>query len=251
MADRIVLHYVPGHSLLHRWDVRCKFLGLLVAGLSLLEIRTSWLLFNSLLLPSLLLLAKLPIRRYWVELRSWFVLLGIFFSIYALTTPGARLSALPWLPLSSSGIYQGALLCWRLALVLGYAVLFTAVTQPKQLRDAVLWLLKPFPFLPRRRIGLMVALTLRLFSLLLDEAEEVRRANKARLGDLRFSPLRRLRSLALPTIRRSFYHVEEISLALAARGYRDDIAGEIPGLPLIHIVPVVLFLVAFIVSRWR
>lgn len=250
MAERIVLHYVPGDSLLHRWDARCKFLGLLVATLTLLEIRTIWFLFNSLLLPCLLLLTKLPIRRYFMELRIWLVLLGILFSIYALFTPGARFSYLPWLPVSSGGIYQGALLCWRLALVLSYAVLFTAVTKPKQLRDTVLWLLKPLSFLPRRRIGLMVSLTLRFLSLLLDEAEEVRTANKARLGDLRFSPLHRLRSFALPAIRRSFYYVEEISLALAARGYRDDIAPEVPRLPLLHVVPVLLFLFAFLLSTW-
>ena len=70
----------------------------------------------------------------------------------------------------------------------------------------------------------MVSLTLRFFSLIMDQAEEVHLAHMARLGDRNKNPFRRAKFLALPLLRRSFSRAEDVTLALAARGYRDDIA---------------------------
>ena len=39
MAQRLALHYFPGHSLLHRWDGRCKFLALLMMTATLLQVQ--------------------------------------------------------------------------------------------------------------------------------------------------------------------------------------------------------------------
>ena len=93
-------------------------------------------------------------------------------------------------------------------------------------------ILKPFPFLPGRRIGLMVSLILRFFSLTLDQAEEVRMAHKARLGDQQRNPLRKARFLALPILRRSLSRAEDVTFALVARGYSDDIPLRLPHCPL-------------------
>ena len=239
---RIALHYFPGTSSLHRWDARCKFFGLLMVTMTLLQMKIVWLIFDSTLLIGLLILSRLPLRQFFRELKTWLIFLFILFLFQAFFSQGSRLSAPPWLPLSKEGILLGGFTCWRLGLILGYAVLFTAVTRPRDIQDTLIWLLKPIPFLPERRIGLMVSLTLRFFTTILDQFEEVRLAHKARLGDQIRNPFRRAKFLTLPLLRRSFSRAEDVTLALAARGYRDDLPVQLPKLPFLHLLPLFLFL---------
>ena len=247
---RIALHYFPGNSPLHRWDARCKFFGLLMITATLLQSKVTWLTFDSILLIGLLILSRLPLKQFFRDFWIWVIFLLALFLFQAFFTPGPRLSFFSRLPVSQDGVRLGSLTCWRLALILGYAVLFTAITRPREVQDALIWLLKPFPFLHGRRIGLMVSLTIRFFSIILDEAEEVRLAHKARLGDLKKNPVRKAKFLALPLLRRSFSRAEDVTLALAARGFRDDLPLQLPKLPYSHLIPLFLFLGSLVVI-WR
>lgn len=247
---RIILHYFPGNSPLHRWDARCKFFGLLIITATLLQSKITWLIFDSTLLMGLLILSRLPLRQFFRDFRIWAIFLFALFLFQAFFTPGLRVSAFPWLPASQDGLRLGSLTCWRLGLILSFSILFTAMTRPRELQDALIWLLKPVPFLPERRIGLMVSLTLRFFSIILDQADEVRLAHKARLGDQNKNPFRRAKFLALPLLRRSFSRAEDVTLALAARGYCDDLSLQLPKLPISHLIPLFFLLVFFTVIGW-
>jgi biotin transport system permease protein len=240
MAQRIVLHYLPGDSFLHRWDARCKFLGLLMVSATLLRTHIPWLLLNSLLLACLLIFSRLPLRRFLGDLRTWAIFMLALFLFQALFTPGPSPSSLPWVPASQEGLLAGAFMIWRLGLMLGYAVLFTAVTRHRELQDAVMWLLRPVPFIPARRIGLMVSLTLRFFSIILDEAEEVHLAHKSRRGDRIRNPFRRARTLGLPILRRALLRAEDVTLALSARGYREDLPLRLGRFPVSHLLPLLI-----------
>jgi energy-coupling factor transporter transmembrane protein EcfT len=217
---------------------------------TLLQSRVTWFVFDSILLIGLLILSRLPLRQFFRDFWIWAIFLLVLFLFQAFFTPGSRVSAFPWLPVSQEGIYLGGFTCWRLGLILGYAVFFTALTRPREIQDTLIWILKPIPFVPERRIGLMVALTIRFFSIILDEAEEIRLAHKARMGDREKNPFRRAKFLTLPLLRRSFSRAEEVTLALAARGYRDDLPIHSPKLPLSHLIPL-FFLLACFVFIWR
>jgi len=250
MAQRIILHYFPGNSPLHRWDARCKFIGLLIITATFLQSKISWLTLNSGILIGLLILSRLPLRQFFRDFRTWVIFLFILFLFQIFFTSGPSPPLFPWLPISEDGLHLGIFTCWRVGLILSYAVLFTAVTRPRELRDALIWFLKPIPFLPERRIGLMVSLTLRLFSLILDQAEEVHLANKARLGDRNKNPFRRAKFLGLPLLRRSFSQAEDITFALAARGFRDDLPLRLPKLEISHTIPLLIFLGFLLALRW-
>ena len=247
---RIALHYFPGNSPLHRWDARCKFFGLLMITATLLQSKVTWLTFDTILLIGVLIISRLPLRKFLRDFWIWVIFLLALFLFQAFFTPGPRLSFFSRLPVSQDGVRLGSLTCWRLALILGYAILFTAITRPREVQDTLIWLLKPFPFLHGRRIGLMVSLTIRFFSIILDQAEEVHLAHKARLGDLKKNPVGKAKSLALPLLRRSFSRAEDVTLALAARGFRDDLPLQIPKLPFSHLIPLFLLL-GSLVAIWR
>jgi len=250
MAQRIALHYFPGNSPLHRWDARCKFFGLLTITATLLQSKIPWLIVDSGILFGVLILSQLPLRQFLRDVRTWAIFLLILFLFQAFFAPGPRLSAFPWLPVSIDGLRLGSLTCWRIGLILGYAILFTAVTRPRELRDTLIWLLKPIPFLPERRIGLMVSLTLRFFSLILDQAEEVRLAHKARLGDENKNPFRKAKFLALPLLRRSFSRAEDVTIALVTRGFRDDLPLQLPKMPFPHLIPLLAFIGFLMIIGW-
>ncbi|MFB3886229.1 MAG: energy-coupling factor transporter transmembrane protein EcfT [Thermodesulfobacteriota bacterium] len=249
MAQRIILHYFPGNSPLHRWDARCKFPGLLIITATLLQSKVSWLTLDSVLLLGLLILSRLSLIQFIRDFRTWAIFLLILFLFQIFFTSGSPLPFFSWLPISKEGLLVGVLNFWRLWLILGYAVLFTAVTRPRELRDALVWFLKPVPLIPGRRIGLMVSLTLRFFSLILDQAEEVHLANKARLADRKKNPFRKAKFLGLPLLRRSFSQVEDMTFALAARGFRDDIPLRLPKLEFLQIIPLLIFAV-FLAALW-
>jgi energy-coupling factor transporter transmembrane protein EcfT len=213
---------------------------------TLFQPKIVWLTFDLILMIGLLVLSRLPLRRFFRDFWIWAILLMGLFLFQAFFTPGSGLSTFPWLPISKEGLHLGILSCWRLGLILSYAVLFTAVTRPRELKDTVIWLLKPIPFVPEHRVGLMVSLTLRFFSIILDQAEEVRLAHKARLGDQNGNPFRKAKFLALPLLRRSFSRAEDVTLAIAARGYRDDLPLQLPKLPLLHLVPLLFLLGSFV-----
>jgi len=216
---------------------------------TLLQSKISWLILDSGILLGLLILSRLPLMQFLRDFRSWAIFLFILFLFQISFTSGPPLPLFPWLPISEDGLFLGIFTCWRLGLILIYAVFFTAITRPRELRDSLIWFLKPVPFLPERRIGLMVSLTLRFFSLILDQAEEVQQANKARLGERNKNPFRRAKFLGLPLLRRSFSQAEDITLALAARGFRDDIPLRLPKLEISHMIPL-LILVGFLMALW-
>jgi energy-coupling factor transporter transmembrane protein EcfT len=206
---------------------------------TLIQTRISWFIFDSILLVGLFFLSRFPFKQLLRELRFWIIFLFILFLFQVLLTPGTRFNSSHWLPITKEGFLLGGLTCWRLGLMLGYAVLFTAVTRPRELRNALIWILRPIPYLPERRIGLMVSLTLRFFSRTLDWVEEVQLAHQARMGDRNKNPFRKAKLLALPVLRRSLLEVEEVTFALAARGYRENLSTPLSKLPMDHLMPLV------------
>jgi biotin transport system permease protein len=247
---RIVFHYLPGDSPLHRWDARCKFFGLILVTATLIQPTIFWFLFDSILLLTFFLLFRFPVRSFFKDFRLWAIFLLAIFLLQIFLTPGVRFSFLAWLPVSQEGLLQGGWTSWRLGLMIGYALLFTAVTRPRDLGQALVWILKPVPFLTERRIGLMVSLTLRFFSRITDQAEEVRTANRARLGDRNRNPLRKAKFLALPILRNSILSVEEVTYALIARGYQEHLPSRLSKIHFLHLLPVLVMSGVWLVSLW-
>jgi len=168
------------------------------------------------------------------DLRAWSVFLIFIFVVQALGSPDPQRTFFPWLPVSKAGVSDAVMTCWRLGLMLGYGVMFTLVTKPRDLQNALIWFLQPFPFLPAQRIALMVTLTIRLLPLIMDQKDDVALAARSRLGNQRKDLLRRARFLVLPLFRRSLIRADELAIALAARGYNEDRPVNLPRIPWPH-----------------
>ncbi len=246
MAYRLIFHYFPGDSLLHRWDARCKFLGLALVTFGLLQMDEKALALFSVLFLGVVVSARLPLKPIMHDLKAWSLFLLCIFLVQAVGHPDSETVLAPWLPVGKSGLYAATLTCWRLGLVLCYGVLFTLVTRPRDLQCALIWFLNPLPFLPAQRIALMVVLTLRLLPLLMDQLEEVSLATRTRLGNQRRNILQRTKFLALPLFRRSLIRADELALALASRGYNENRPIHLPRIPLTHFMALVLIALSLV-----
>ena len=247
MAGRLTFHYYPGDSALHNWDTRCKFFGLLFLAIGLLRMDAGGLGLFSALLTWALASARIPLPALLREMKGWSLFLLLIFIFQAASVPGSGpVFTGPWALKDFWGPVRPALLTvWRLGLLLGYAMVFSMVTRPREIRDAVLWLFRPFPFLPSRRIAFMVSLMVRFLPIILDESEEVRLANLARCANLRKNPLLRIKYRVLPLLRRSLSRADDLAHAIAARGYREDLPVRVSRLPLVHaafLVPLALLI---------
>ncbi len=239
MAHGIGFHYHAGSSILHGWDARCKFLAMMVLTIGLFKMYFPGLVTFTLVMVLGFGASKLPLRPFLRDLRTWMFLLSAIFLLQALFHPATDHVWTSSIPLTWTGLEQASLTCWRLALVLCFATLFTFTTSPRELQDAIAWFLQPFPFIPARRVGLMVTLMLRFLPLIMDQADDVRMAMKSRLGTERKNPLRRIKWMALPIFRKSLKRADEMALALSARGYREDLPVRLPPLPRKHLLAAV------------
>lgn len=240
MAERLILHFIPGDSVLHRWDARGKLLALLATGTLIVQNRATVWLGLSVLLPLVLIIARLPAGRLLRDIRQGAVFFFMIVLVYGIFSQERETSRIWWVPLSASGLRQGLWVCWRLFLLMAYAALFSSVTSPRELRHAILWLLAPFRFLPRQRIAFMAGLTLRFVPVVLDELSEIQNAQRARMVERCRNPWRRARYVVLPLFRRTLQRCDDLALALAARGYREDLPVQVQHLPKSHLLPAVL-----------
>jgi biotin transport system permease protein len=234
VAARLTFHYFPGDTCLHRWDARCKLLGMAILAVGILHMGEEALAAFSIAWAVALRFSRVPAKALVRDLKVWGIFLGLIFLIQALSSPTDWTAISSGLPAAARTLEPAVLACWRLGLILCYSVLFTFVTRPREVQDAVVWYLKPFPFLPARRLALMISLTIRFLPLILDQAEEVRAAEKSRLGELRKNPFLRVKYFILPVFRRSLIRADGLAVSLAARGYREDLPVDLPGIPRHH-----------------
>jgi len=247
MAARLSFHYRPGGSLLHLWDPRCKLLGLLVSTFCLMHMQIPALSLFTLFLVMLLPAVGLDGRRTVSELRFWGWLLLLIFIAQAAFTPGTSLFPDDLPPFTEEGVARGALSIWRLVLMLGFGLIFSATTRPRDVGEAMRWFLDLLR-IPSGGVSFMAALTMRFIPLLLDASDEIRAACRARALDRRRAPWRHARVVFLPLLRHTLLRSEDLTHALAARACRLPSRTRLEKAPLLHVLALVLFALTAVAS---
>lgn len=213
-------------SPLHRLDVRFKMVFLVL--LSLVTIRAGFLGLFILFLTqaAALISAQVSIKRLIRELRYFFIFLIFIFVARTLSIPGEKLFQIDFFSVmflvTKQGILSGALVCFRLFLVVLLGYLFIFSTLPSQVRVAITWFLKPVPLVPEKKVATMLSLLMRFLPLILQEAKETTDAQRARCVENRKNPVYRFIKLAVPMLRRIFLRADDLVLAMEARGYSEN-----------------------------
>lgn len=222
MAELTAFGYFSGNSLLHSLDSRFKLLFIAVLSLVSLNLNFAALGIISILLLGFIIYSRLPLYAMFKELRYFFILLAFVFVARALSTGGDPLLDFKLFTVSHQGLSAGMLVCWRLALVVLLAFTMITTTRPSDIKAAVQWYLKPIPFIPEKKVAIMMGLILRFVPVIFDQAAETAEAQKARCVQNRKNPVYRLIKLGFPLLRRTFERADDLVAALEARGFSEN-----------------------------
>jgi len=221
MAELTAFGYRAGDSLLHRIDARVKILSVIFLSLASLNVYFRGLGLVTVILLAVIFHARLPLASGLRELRYFLIVLLLIFAARVLSTAGTALVSFKYFTISMQGLTSAILVCWRLALIVVLGFAFIATTPPSAIKAAVQWFLKPVPFVPEKKVAVMMGLILRFVPLILDQARETAQAQKARAVENRKNPLYRLIKFGFPLIRRIFERADDLVVAMEARAYTE------------------------------
>ena len=214
-----------GKSIFHGLDARVKLVCVFL--LSLVSVRTD---FSALAIFSLVVIfsflnTKMPFKLVRKELRGFLFLLFFVFLARSIFAPGTPVFNAGFFSVTREGLMDGALVCWRLLLIVLLGLLFISTTRPSEIRAAVVWFLHPVPFIPAKRVGTMVSLIVRFIPVIFNQAKETIDAQRARGIENRKNPVYRLTRLAVPLVRRTFENADKLALAMTARCFTENRTG--------------------------
>lgn len=222
MAELTSFSYIAGDSLLHRLDARFKIISIIFLSLVSLNVYFRGLGLLTIILLGVIFYARLPLASGVKELRYFLILLLLIFVTRLLSTDGTPVINLKYFTISMQGITNGILVCWRLALVVILGFAFISTTPPSAIKAAAQWFLKPVPFIPEKKVAVMMGLILRFVPVILDQARETAEAQKARAVENRKNPVYRLTKFGFPLIRRIFERADDLVVAMEARCFTEN-----------------------------
>ena len=222
MAELTALSYCCGKSILHKLDVRFKLFFLVLISYTVIKADIAALFLLSFVLITVLVYIRFPIISSSKDLRYFFILILLVFFARAFSTPGSALIEWRFIVVSKQGVYEGVVVCWRLFLVVFLSLSFVTTTRPSEIKAAVEWFLIPFPFIPRKRIAIMMSLIMRFMPVIYEQVKDTADAQRARCIENKKNPIYRLIKLLIPVIRRTFEGADDLVLAMEARCFSEN-----------------------------
>lgn len=222
MASTVAFNFRSGTSILHRLDPRFKIVFLALISLSTLNAGGVGLLVLTVLFVMLAVDIRLPVSKIAFELRYFGIFLFVVFITRCLTEPGDPLFTYKFMTVTQQGLVEGSFAAWRLALVILMGLLFSVSTRPKEIRTAVEILFGPIPFLPEKRIAVMIGLIVRFIPVILHLTREMSEAQQARAIEQRKNPIYRASHLVLPVMRRIVDRADRLACAMESRCFDEN-----------------------------
>lgn len=229
MNDKILIgRYIQMDSWIHALDPRTKLLATFYF-IIVVFLANNWL--GYLLLVGIVLLAisasRIGLSYFFNGLKPmiWIILFTVVFQIL-FTQGGTVFFQFGPLAITSLGLVSAAFIFMRLFLIIMISTLLTLTTAPLELTDGIEHLLRPLTKLgfPSHEVALMLSIALRYVPTLLDEAQTIMNAQRARgvefdEGNL-MKRMRAIIPILVPLFVSAFNRAEELATAMEARGYR-------------------------------
>ncbi len=232
MADLTLFSFQAGTTVLHHLDIRVKTVLVCMLSMALFTAGFSACLACFLVVYPLMCAIGMPMYRLIIRLKGFILLLVLMAATRAVTVPGEPILSVSGIEITRQGLAQGSLVGVRFFLVMVIGLLFAATTRPAALKSAAQWFLAPVPLVPEKRAAIMISLCLKFFPLILSRAGQTADAVNARCGSFRKNPVRQIRFLTLPLLKKTVISADHLCLAMDARCYtehRTDPAFESSG----------------------
>ncbi len=214
--------YKQGNSTFHSLDSRVKFIIMCLVSVAILKALFPALTILSIVLIFSIKTAGINPFKLFRYIKYFLVLLIFVFISRVLTTPGEPLFFIFGTPVSNHGIISGALISVRLLLILLMGMLFSYTTKPSSIKKAAEWFLRPVPFIPEKKASLMIGLSIRFLPLIIEQAQQVSMAQKARCADHLRNPIKKTARLVMPILKKTFQTADNLAIAMESRCFSEE-----------------------------
>ncbi|MGV0168947.1 energy-coupling factor transporter transmembrane component T family protein [Furfurilactobacillus sp. WILCCON 0119] len=229
MLEQMTLgRYIPGHSWLHRLDPRAKLL-LSLYFIILAFLTSNWMTYVLLfvIVGATIMLTGLSVGYFIRGIGPLIWLIVLTAVLQLLFTPGGTVY---WhwgiLMVTSTGIQLAVAVFLRFLLIITMATILTLTTAPLALAEGVEAMLQPLRVVhfPVAQTALMLSVALRFVPTLLDEAQTIMNAQRARGVEFNNGGLvKRLHAivpLLIPLFVGAIGRADDLATAMEARGYQ-------------------------------
>ncbi len=230
MGKMIIGRYLPGNSIIHQLDPRCKFIATFIF-VAIVFLANNWLTYLILSIFVLVAVAfsQVSLGFFIRGIRPMIFLILFTVALQVLFTPGDQPFWQWWIfSLSNLSIKNGIFIFMRFLLIILISTLLTITTTPLQMSDAVGAILKPLKVMhfPVEEVALMLSIALQFIPLLSDETTKIMNAQRARgvdFGDGNlFQQLKAIVPILIPLFVSSFNIAYDLSIAMESRGYQSS-----------------------------
>lgn len=229
VLDKLILgRYLQGDSWIHKLDPRTKLIGTF-AFVLVIFLANNWITYGLLIAYTLiaLLLSKIPLGFFWKGIKPliWVILFTVALQIL-FTSGGDVYFQWGFIQVTSEGIINAIFIFLRFVLIISFSTLLTLTTPPLQLTDAIEAVMRPLAVVkfPVHEVALMLSIALRFVPTLMDEAQKIMNAQRARGVDFGegnlFEQMKAIIPILIPLFVSSLNRAEDLATAMEARGYQ-------------------------------
>ena len=228
IRDITIGQYYPSNSKLHRLDPRVKIMCTLFYLISLFLFQNIWgYLAATAFLAFVIRISKVPFKHIVKGLKPIIMLLMItvVFNLF-LNNTGTVLVKFWVLQITTEGLRTAVFMAIRLIYLILGSSLMTFTTTPNALTDGIESILRPLEKIkvPVHEIAMMMSIALRFIPILLEETDNIMKAQIARGADLESGNIikkaKAMIPILVPLLVAAFRRANDLAMAMEARCYR-------------------------------
>jgi energy-coupling factor transport system permease protein len=218
---------IASGSRLMQIDPRIKIISAIIAiaVIAILADSLSYAILSLLLIAGIVI-SGLPARLLWINLRPFLGIALITFILHLVFSShgGEVMFSALGREITTTGMIIGAIFAWRIFLLFAVAVLFNLTTDPLDISDASVRLLRPFNLFGLRadHAGLLIFMSFRFIPLIFEESQAIYAAQVSRGFNPRGGLIKRLKNsgpLLIAIFSAVIRRAGNIATALDARGF--------------------------------
>ncbi len=221
--------YYDCKSLLHRLDARMKIILMIIFVVFIFVSQNMFsLLFSAMSVMATAIISRVPFKLYLKNMKAILPVLIFTAIINIFYGDGGKVLVDFWvIEITTAGLYRSFFMALRILLLIFISSALTYTTTPNDLTDAIESLLSPLKFIGLKSavhtLAMMMTIALRFIPTLIEEAEKIMNAQKARGADLESGGLiQRVRALIpilIPLLISSVRRAYELAEAMECRCY--------------------------------
>ena len=227
LKDITLGQYFPGNSPVHRLDPRTKLICVVLYIVALFL--AAWFITYAVMLAVLagsIYLSKVPVKSVFRGLKPVLFIVVFTAVLNLFYTPGDTVLAQFWVfTITLEGVWRAFFMVVRIMMLISGTFLLTYTTSPILLTDGLESLLGPLKMVrvPVHELAMMMSIALRFIPTLIEEADKIMSAQRARGADFESGNLiqraKALLPLLVPLFISAFRRADELATAMECRCY--------------------------------